>query len=104
MPSRIPYLLIQEDPLELVLEDGHIGPNPDRRESARVTAPSAKQHAATIVIEDANLGSWASKLPRPCAGMIQSVPELGTSLGTNSIEGGFRSGQLPENSGGQGRD
>jgi len=39
-----------------------------------------------------------------CAGMLQSVPELGTILGTNSIEGEFRSGQLVENSGGQGRD
>ena len=41
---------------------------------------------------------------RSCAGMLQSVPELGTNLGTNSTEGEFRSGQLAENNGGQGRD
>jgi hypothetical protein len=32
------------------------------------------------------------------------VPELGTNLGTNSIRREFRSGQLGEKNGGQGRD
>src|SRR5262252_5423712 len=41
---------------------------------------------------------------RSCAGMRWSVPELGTNLGTNSTEGGFRSRQLAGNNGGQGRD
>ena len=39
-----------------------------------------------------------------CAGMRWSVPELGTNLGTIAIQEEFRSGQLLENSGGQGRD
>jgi|SRR5215813_7408254 len=41
---------------------------------------------------------------RSCAGIRWSGPELGTNLGTNSIEGEFRSGQLAVNNGGQGRD
>jgi hypothetical protein len=38
------------------------------------------------------------------AGVIPSVPELGTNLGTNFHLRKIRDGQLPENSGGQGRD
>jgi len=41
---------------------------------------------------------------RSCAGMRWSVPEVGTNLGTNSTEGGFRRRQLAGNNGGQGRD
>src|SRR5262252_7221550 len=41
---------------------------------------------------------------RSCAGMRWSVPEVGTSPGTNSADGGFRSRQLAGNNGGQGRD
>jgi hypothetical protein len=33
---------------------------------------------------------------RSCAGMCWSVPELGTNLGTNSIQDEFRRGQLIE--------
>ena len=41
---------------------------------------------------------------RSYAGMRWSVPELATNLGPNSAEGEFRSGRVPEKSGGQGRD
>ena len=41
---------------------------------------------------------------RSCAGMRWSVPEVGTNLGTNSLEGEFRRKQRAGNNGGQGRD
>lgn len=39
-----------------------------------------------------------------CAGMRQSVPELVTNLVTKSRRGKIGDGQVPEKSGGQGRD
>ena len=50
---------------------------------------------------------WAESrfiLRLECAGMLQSVPELGTNLGTNSGWRELFDRQLAERNGGQGRD
>src|SRR5262252_8671519 len=51
------------------------------------------------------LAGSAMRAPRLAnAFMRWSVPEVGTNLGTNSLEGEFRRKQRAENNGGQGRD
>ena len=61
------------------------------------------EHVAHEIVIDLGPGALSNP-PAMCAGMLQSVPELGTNLGTHSLRRKLTDGQVLENSGGQGRD